>query len=297
MCDCTPPVRRRRRASMTAMSARRTWPTTSSIVSRDEKSPPALRVLALQMVPAGHPKLTLDLLSDLLSRGGPALRLEAVRSLSDHPNPGRIRLLLEAIRNARLEDVVRAQAVLGASEQAQPHLDELLKLARGDNPVLRDEALRALKDTRLSRRAAGRAGRGGPTPSRKCRPDGARAGSAVRERPFPARGPRRLDEAPGGISRCRRGPAGVLPSEAGRLFSLSSRRGTRQGRGTGPQHDRPNRAAAHPRIDPASEQPDRAALPDLADRDGRRQGPRRHARSAPSWICTPTWMRRGSYSS
>ncbi len=35
---------------------------------KDEKSPPALRVLALQMVPANHPKLTLDLLRDLLRR-------------------------------------------------------------------------------------------------------------------------------------------------------------------------------------------------------------------------------------
>ncbi|MGH7058047.1 MAG: PVC-type heme-binding CxxCH protein, partial [Acetobacteraceae bacterium] len=48
---------------------------------KDEKSSPSLRVLALQMIPASHPKLTLSLLGDLLANGEPALRLEAVRSL------------------------------------------------------------------------------------------------------------------------------------------------------------------------------------------------------------------------
>jgi putative membrane-bound dehydrogenase-like protein len=118
---------------------------------KDEKSPPALRVLALQMVPASHPKLTLDLLSNLLSRGEPALQLEAVRSLSEHPNTGRERLLLNAVANARLPDTVRAQALLGLSGQAAKHLDLLLALAQDDNAVLRQEALRTLKDTPLNR--------------------------------------------------------------------------------------------------------------------------------------------------
>ncbi|HTU92537.1 MAG TPA: PVC-type heme-binding CxxCH protein [Gemmataceae bacterium] len=117
---------------------------------KDEKSPPALRVLALQMIPASHPKLTLKLLGDLLSRGEPALRLEAVRSLSEHPSTGRERLLLDAVGNAHLPDAVRAQALLGLSGQAAKHLDLLLSLAQDENAVLRQEALRALKDTPLS---------------------------------------------------------------------------------------------------------------------------------------------------
>ena len=116
----------------------------------DDKSPPALRVLALQMVPVNHPKLTLDLLRDLLVQGNPALRLEAARSLSDHPNAGRERLLLDAVRNARLEDAVRAQAIVGLSGQSPKYLDDLLGLVRGNNAILRNEALRALKDTPLS---------------------------------------------------------------------------------------------------------------------------------------------------
>ncbi|HWG45919.1 MAG TPA: PVC-type heme-binding CxxCH protein [Gemmataceae bacterium] len=117
---------------------------------KDAKSSPALRVLALQMVPANHPKLTLDLLRDLLAQDNPALRLEAVRSLCDHPNAGRERVLLDTIHNARLEDAVRAQALVGLSGQSAKHLDELLALVRGDNMILRREALRVLKDTPLN---------------------------------------------------------------------------------------------------------------------------------------------------
>jgi len=117
---------------------------------KDEKSPPALRVLALQMVPPSHPKLTLKLLGDLLAQGEPALQLEAARSLSEHPNAGRERLLLDAVSNAHLPDAVRAQAILGLSVQAARHLDLLLSLAQNGDTILRAEALRALKDTPLN---------------------------------------------------------------------------------------------------------------------------------------------------
>ncbi|MHB1423553.1 MAG: PVC-type heme-binding CxxCH protein [Gemmataceae bacterium] len=117
---------------------------------KDEKTPPALRVLALQMIPANHPKLTLDLLRGLLDRGEPELQLEAARSLSEHPNAGSDRLLREAVGNARLSDAVRAQALLGLSGQAAKYLDILLAFAQDDNAVLRREALRGLKDTPLN---------------------------------------------------------------------------------------------------------------------------------------------------
>ncbi len=83
---------------------------------QDGKGPPTLRVLALQMIPANYPKLTLNLLRQLLSQNDAALRLEAVRTLSDHPNPGRESLLLDVVRDARQADAMRAQAILGLSE-------------------------------------------------------------------------------------------------------------------------------------------------------------------------------------
>ncbi len=117
---------------------------------QDEKSPPSLRALALRMVPPSHPRLTLELLGKLLHHREPSLRLEAARSLSEHPNAGRTRLLLEALDDASQSDAVRAQAILGLSASSAAHLEKLLAIAEGDRAVLRDEALRALKDTPLS---------------------------------------------------------------------------------------------------------------------------------------------------
>jgi putative membrane-bound dehydrogenase-like protein len=113
----------------------------------DEKSAPALRVLALQMLPATYPELTPSLLRRLLSHPERALRLEAVRLLSDQPGPDRQTLLLNIVRDTEQDDGVRAQAILGLAGQAAKHLPLLHQLAQGDNAVLRNEALRALKDT------------------------------------------------------------------------------------------------------------------------------------------------------
>lgn len=117
---------------------------------KDEKGPLPLRVLALQMIPPTNPKLTLKMLGDLLERGEPALQLETVRSLSEHPNPDRERLLLGALGSARFPDAVRAQALLGLSGQSATHLRLLLSLAENGDGIVRAEALRALKDTPLN---------------------------------------------------------------------------------------------------------------------------------------------------
>jgi putative membrane-bound dehydrogenase-like protein len=116
----------------------------------DARSPTALRVLALQMVPATDARLKVDLLSGLLARGEPALQLEAARALSDVSAPGRYPVLLAAARNPKLAQDVRAQAILGLSGQAREHLEPLLAFVRGDNATLRDEALRALTGTEMN---------------------------------------------------------------------------------------------------------------------------------------------------
>jgi putative membrane-bound dehydrogenase-like protein len=116
----------------------------------DDRSPADLRAKALQMVPPTHPKLTLDLLDKLLAPNDPALRLEAVRTLAEHRDPKRVRLLLDAARNEKLPDAVRAQAILGLSERSQELLDDLLRFAESDSAMLRDEALRALVETKLT---------------------------------------------------------------------------------------------------------------------------------------------------
>lgn len=123
---------------------------------QDDKTPPALRVLALQMIPSNHPKLTLNLLDRMLSLKEPSLRLESVRALSDRNGAASERLLLAAARDEHQLEAVRAQSILGLSMQTPKYLGELLKLAHGEHDVLRAEALRAIKDTRFD--SAQRAG-------------------------------------------------------------------------------------------------------------------------------------------
>jgi putative membrane-bound dehydrogenase-like protein len=115
----------------------------------DRDSPTGLRVMALQMAPPNHPRLTLPLLTELLAHSEPKLQLEAARTLSESPLPKRVPALLEAARNQKLDDAVRGQAIVGVSERSQELLADLLSLARGDNAVLRDESLRALVNTKL----------------------------------------------------------------------------------------------------------------------------------------------------
>jgi putative membrane-bound dehydrogenase-like protein len=117
---------------------------------RDGHSPPAIRVLALQMIPPSYPKLTPELLAGQLKEGDAALQLEAVQTLAELKAPGRIPLLRAAVRNPKLPSSVRAQALSGLAGQAQEIQGDLLNLAQGDEPVLGDEALRALLHTQLS---------------------------------------------------------------------------------------------------------------------------------------------------
>jgi putative heme-binding domain-containing protein len=122
---------------------------------RDADSPPSQRVLALQMIPAGNPKLTPEFLRGLLVSKEPALQLEAARALAESPSPKRMGILRETARDGSLSEGLRAQAIVGLAGQAEELLDDLLSLARSDRAVLRDEALRALVNTPLD--AKGRA--------------------------------------------------------------------------------------------------------------------------------------------
>jgi putative membrane-bound dehydrogenase-like protein len=116
----------------------------------DDRSPADVRVKSLQMVPPSHKKLTVELLGKLLAQDDPALRLESVRTLAMHPDPKRGEMLLAAARNSKLSDAVRTQAILGLADQSQERIDDLLGFAEGGSAALRDEALRALVDAKLT---------------------------------------------------------------------------------------------------------------------------------------------------
>ncbi len=115
--------------------------------------------------------------------------------------------------------------LLGLSGQSAKHLDDLLPLVRGDNAILRQEALRALKDTPLNT-----AQRASLEETAHRQPESAALVARVLGQPFVKDRPR-PDDLDGWLKRLE-GPADAAagrrvffhPKLAG-LFSLSSRRG------------------------------------------------------------------------
>jgi putative membrane-bound dehydrogenase-like protein len=109
--------------------------------------------IALKLVPPNHEKLSLDVLTRLLKYDDAGVQTEAIRTLCDHPNAGRISLLLAIITDEQIALPLRAQALAGlasASDEGRPVKQTLLELAQGSELMLRDEALRSLVGRELS---------------------------------------------------------------------------------------------------------------------------------------------------
>jgi putative heme-binding domain-containing protein len=107
-------------------------------------------VKALQMIPADHKKLSVEILTRVLGETDLEVKREAIRVLREKPAPDRKNALLGVSRDRQLPAEVRAEALLGLAEMAGEIIEKILPLAEGDDPVLRDEALRALIDVKLS---------------------------------------------------------------------------------------------------------------------------------------------------
>lgn len=109
-----------------------------------------IRSRMLQLVAASHAKLSVELLAGLLKEQKPALQLEAIRALVDHPNADRFRALRDAALNDSLEVNARAIAIVGLAERAADFRDDLFALIDHSSPLLRDEALRGLSGVPLT---------------------------------------------------------------------------------------------------------------------------------------------------
>lgn len=117
---------------------------------KDAKAEPVLRVLALQQVSGNNKALTAEILERLIEQPDVSLQLEAARALAEKTNPRPVTVLHKVLADAKRNERVRAQAIVGLAETAQEHLEQLLALATGTSPILRDEALRALVGTKLN---------------------------------------------------------------------------------------------------------------------------------------------------
>ena len=115
----------------------------------DAKRDPALRALALRLLPVSHTALTMDVLRGLLSADNVPLQIEAARTLAaraDEPAQSELRRISS---DKNLSPALRAEAIAGLVHSAvAPGTRELLKtIVASDNEKLRREAARSLGET------------------------------------------------------------------------------------------------------------------------------------------------------
>ncbi|HZK82950.1 MAG TPA: PVC-type heme-binding CxxCH protein [Humisphaera sp.] len=104
------------------------------------------KAAALRMLQMGHPHIAMDKIAAMLQAPvAAALQLEAVRYLNADADPARFALLAQTASDAKVDSGVRAEAVLGLSDDATAHVALLLKFAADPDAVIRHEALRSLR--------------------------------------------------------------------------------------------------------------------------------------------------------
>jgi putative membrane-bound dehydrogenase-like protein len=117
---------------------------------KNPRTPAPVTRRGLRMLRPDHPALTSSLLKRFLDSPDEPVRLEAVRSLSQGPQPGRFDLLSRLAADATLPEPIRAEAIDGMAEDANHQRDRLLALATSPSPVLKQEALRTLRGVALT---------------------------------------------------------------------------------------------------------------------------------------------------
>ena len=118
-------------------------------VLTDAHASPSMQRLALRMLRPDHPALTIARLKSLLDSADESLRAEAIRSLRESPRAERIALLAKIASDSHNPSSLRAEAIVGLSD-AEPQRELLLSLASGDEPTVRQEALRSLRGAALT---------------------------------------------------------------------------------------------------------------------------------------------------
>ncbi|NOX99971.1 MAG: c-type cytochrome [Verrucomicrobia bacterium] len=130
----------------------------------DKSSSPSIRAFALRLLPS-RPKnasktgavpavkfpkgLTVDILVELLAVDNLQLALEALRTLAGNPSAGQ-EILAKTASNEELNTQLRAEAISGLAPVAKQHLQLLLELAKNRDPIIHQEALRALRSSSLT---------------------------------------------------------------------------------------------------------------------------------------------------
>jgi len=131
---------------------------------KDDQAAPTVRAFALRLLPV-QPRvapndgaapvldfpngLTFDLLEQLLEVNDDTLSLEVIRTMAGNPI-GAAKSLARIAADEQRSPLLRAEALAGLSGVADQHGDLLYKLVESPERVVREEALRALRQQPLS---------------------------------------------------------------------------------------------------------------------------------------------------
>ncbi len=118
---------------------------------KDDDAPVAIRRLCLRMIAPDADGLKLEKLVALTKHEDRQLRIEAVRTLAEHPDSQRADALIKLASDKSQSPQLRATAIAGLAVNADAHVDFLIDIARDSGDVVRDEALRCLVGAKLDR--------------------------------------------------------------------------------------------------------------------------------------------------
>ncbi len=99
------------------------------------------------MLRPDHKSLSFLRLEQFLAGKDPQLQLEAVRSLRDSQHAQRAAMLCKIAAGEQFSPTMRAEAIMGLDPENAEQRTLLFQLAENSAPMLRDEALRALRGT------------------------------------------------------------------------------------------------------------------------------------------------------
>ena len=115
---------------------------------KDDRRQPEMRALGLRMLADDHSGLDRELLAELLASDHQTLRLETIRTLQDWKNEHAREFLRTIAADIDNPPLLRAEAIVGLAPYAagdKPTRTLLLRLANGQNAILRSESLRSLR--------------------------------------------------------------------------------------------------------------------------------------------------------
>ncbi len=120
-------------------------------VLADPQMPAEVKVQALRRLSPSNPGLRLEQLHEFLDSPNQQLAVESVRSLRSIEHSDRQATLRQVVGDASRPIQLRAEAIVGLAGEREDSRGLLLKLANGDDPAVRNEALRSLRGAKLDR--------------------------------------------------------------------------------------------------------------------------------------------------